>query len=106
VGRSIDRLREHKLGEASLKRGGPKGQAAAIPGTRDREHPGGRRTQGRLRGAREGGGGFPNGFPPHVEDFNPSHRLPVIEPTAGGQHREPRHIRKSRQQGGQTTHDL
>jgi hypothetical protein len=32
-------------------------------------------------------GVFPSGFPPHVEDFGPPHRLPVIEPTAGGQHR-------------------
>ena len=29
-------------------------------------------------------GVFPSGFPPHVEDFGPPHRLPVIEPTAGG----------------------
>ena len=45
-------------------------------------------------------GGFPSAFPPHVEDFGPSHRLSVIEPTAGEQHRQPRHSRELRQQGG------
>jgi hypothetical protein len=42
VRRSIDRLREQKLGEGSFcKAGGPTGHAAAIPWTRDREagHP-------------------------------------------------------------------
>ena len=29
-------------------------------------------------------GVFPNGSPPHVEDFGPSHRNVVIEPTAVG----------------------
>ena len=51
------------------------------------------------------GGGFPSGFPPHVEDFGPSHRSLVIEPTAGGQPRQPRHSRESRQQEGQSHHD-
>ena len=37
--------------------------------------------------ARRQWGVFPSGFPPHVEDFGPPHRLTVIEPTAGGQHR-------------------
>jgi hypothetical protein len=57
-----------------------------------------RRTQGRLRGAREGFY-FPSGFPPQVEDFGPSHRSVVIEPTVGGHHRQPRHNRGSRPPG-------
>ena len=57
------------------------------------------------RGDCEASGGGPSGFPPHVEDFGPSHRHPVIEPTAGGQHRQPRHSRESRQQEGQSHHD-
>ena len=51
-------------------------------------------------------GGFPSGFPPRVEDFGPPHCLLVIEPTAGGQRRQPRHSRESRPQGGQLTRDL
>ena len=30
-------------------------------------------------------GGFSQRFPPHEEDFGPSHHNVVIEPTAGGQ---------------------
>ena len=45
--------------------------------------------------ARRQRGVFPSGFPPHVEDFGPPHCLLVIEPTAGGQHRQPRHSRES-----------
>ena len=51
-------------------------------------------------------GGFPSGSPPHVEDFGPSHRSVVIEPTAGGLHRQPRHNRGSRPPGGAVTRDL
>jgi len=34
--------------------------------------------------ARRYRGFFSSGFPPHVEDFGSSHRLALIEPTAGG----------------------
>ena len=45
-------------------------------------------------------GFFPSGFPSHVEDFGSSHRSVVVEPAACGQHRQPRHSRGSRPQGG------
>ena len=50
--------------------------------------------------ARRKRGVFPSGFPPHVEDFGPSHRSVIIALTAGGQHRQPRHNRGSQPPGG------
>jgi len=50
--------------------------------------------------------GFPSDFPPNVEDFGPSHRSVVIEPTACGQHRQPRHNRGSRPPRGGRSHGI
>ena len=77
----------------------PEGRVYDVEANDDKQDPvrsSGSQLQGKIvtifatdapRGDYEAPGGGPSGFPPHVENFGPSHRSVVIEPTASGQHR-------------------